>query len=129
MDVDVLDVTLEALEAAPAPPGTFHRVEHCALTLPEQVRRLAGSGAAVVVNPSFLLHRAEKYRRRLSEVEQAWLQPTRSLLAAGVTVRAGSDSPVVPADPVEILRSARHRDLGPDEALAEEQAATLLTPF
>ena len=129
MDVDTLEATLVAIASHPPPPGTHHRIEHNALCLPEQVPRLAASGARVVVNPSFLVHRAVKYRRELSAVERGWLVRIRSLLEAGVGVRAGSDSPVVPSDPAEILDAAVHRELAPAEAVDAATAARLLEPW
>ena len=129
MDVDTLETTLGAFEAHPPPTGTHHHLEHNALCLPEQVPRIAASGARVVVNPSFLVHRAAKYRRELSTVEREWLVRIRSLVEAGVAVRAGSDSPVVPSDPAEMLAAAVHRELAPAEAVDAAAAARLLEPW
>jgi predicted amidohydrolase YtcJ len=118
MDVDTLDVTLTALESDPPPPGTEDRIEHNALCLPEQVDRIAAVGATVVVNPAFLLHRAAKYRRELTRVEHPWLVRIRSLLDAGITVLAGSDSPVVPADPTETIAAATAHPFTPSESVS-----------
>ena len=118
MDVDTLDTTLAAFESDRPPPDTADRIEHNALCLPEQVDRIAGVGATVVVNPSFLLHRAAKYRRELSAVEQSWLVRIRSLLDAGIAVLAGSDSPVVPADPAEMIAAATAHPFSPAESVS-----------
>jgi predicted amidohydrolase YtcJ len=125
MDVDTLDVTLAVLEADPPPPGTADRIEHNALCLPEQVDRIAAAGATVVVNPSFLIHRAAKYRRELTAVEQPWLVRIRSLVDAGVTVLAGSDSPVVPADPAETIAAATDHPFTPSESVSVEIATRM----
>jgi predicted amidohydrolase YtcJ len=129
MDVDTLDIALAALLRHPPPPGTRHRIEHNALCLPEQVERISASGARVVVNPSFVTRRAAKYRRELTTVEQGWLVRIRSLVEAGVEVRAGSDSPVAPCDPAEMVRAAVHRPLGPQEVVDPHTAAGLLRPW
>lgn len=116
--------------AVSAPPGwLIDRVEHNALCLPEQVGELARLPVAVVVNPSFLTHRRRKYERELSPVEQDWLIRIRSLLAAGVTVRAGSDSPVVPVRPDEIIGAATHHAMAPAESVTVEEALRLLSPL
>lgn len=128
VDIEVLDVTLGALERSPAPPGTRDRIEHNALSLPEHVDRIAACGAAVVVNPAFLLWRRGKYEAELGEVERGWLVRMGSLVRAGVSLRAGSDAPVTPSRPLEILAAARAHPFAPGESLTAEQAAELLAP-
>ena len=125
MDVDTLDVTLAAFESDRPPTGTADRIEHNALSLPEQVDRIAAVGATVVVNPSFLVHRAAKYHRELSTVEHSWLVRIRSLLDAGIAVLAGSDSPVVPADPSETIAAATAHPFAPAESVSVEIATQM----
>ncbi|MCP5024788.1 MAG: amidohydrolase family protein [Actinomycetia bacterium] len=115
MDIDTLATTIDALRSSPPPQGTRDRIEHCALALPEQLDQLAELPVDVVTQPSFVTHRADKYRDQLSEVEQAWLWPLASLVDRGIPVRFSSDSPVVPARPVEWLAAAVARDLNPDQ--------------
>jgi len=127
VDVGPLQVALDALAAAPAPPpGCRDRLEHVSLCLPEQVRAIARSGAAVVTQPSFLVHRAGKYRAELSEIEQRWLYRTASLLRAGVEVAASSDAPVVPARPLESVQAMVSRD-DPAERVDIDAALDLIT--
>ncbi len=127
-DIDVLEATLDALEASPPPPGSTDRIEHNSLSLPDQVRRIAAVGAVVVVNPSFLLHRRRKYERELEPVERAWLIRIRSLLEAGIEVRAGSDSPVSPAVPAEMVAAATAHPFSSGESVDPLSAAALLRP-
>lgn len=129
VDVSDLDAALAAFERSPAPSGLRDRVEHNALCLPEQVPRLAASGAAVVVNPSFLVHRAAKYGRQLSEVEHGWLIRIGSLLRAGIPVRAGSDSPVAPSRPAEMMAAAMAHPFNPAESVDWAAAERLVSPF
>ncbi|MCC6438332.1 MAG: amidohydrolase family protein [Acidimicrobiales bacterium] len=109
VDIDELQAALDG----GLRPGD--RVEHAGLCLPEQVARLAASGAMVVTQPTFVTRRAHKYRAALSTVEQAWLYRVRSLLDAGVAVRFSSDAPVVPPGPLEQVAAAATRRLGPHE--------------
>ena len=128
VDIDVLDSLLGALEASPPPPGSTDRIEHNSLCLPEQVERIAASGALVVVNPSFLVHRQAKYRAELTEVERAWLIRMGSLRRAGIGLRAGSDAPVVDCHPQEMIRAARAHPFAPAESLSAAEAESLLAP-
>ncbi|WP_419916486.1 amidohydrolase family protein [Candidatus Poriferisodalis sp.] len=140
MDIDTLQVTLEALEAhPPLPNGTStseaapigpdrtepDRIEHCALALPEQLDRIARLGIKVVTQPSFVTRRAQKYREQLSPTEQAWLWPLASLLRRGICVTLSSDAPTVPPDPAEWIAAATDRDLAPSERIDAETARRL----
>lgn len=106
LDVEGLHSALGAIERWPAPVGTRHRLEHVALSLPEQVTRIARSGAAVVTQPEFAVRRREKYERELSPVERAWLYRMASLRAAGVPLAASSDRPTLPTTPLGSFAAA-----------------------
>ena len=125
MDVDTLAVALEALGSSSPPRGTVDRLEHAALALPEQLDEIARLGLYVVTQPSFVVHRGAKYRTELSEVEREWLWPVASLIDRGVGVGFSSDSPVVPAAPLEWIAAASEREIGPGEAVDEAIAVTL----
>lgn len=129
VETEVLESVLAALGRSPAPAGTCDRVEHNALCLPEQVPRLAASGARVVVNPSFLTHRRVKYDAEVSDVERPWLVRIGSLLRSGIEVRAGSDSPVTPSRPAEMIAAATAHPFSPDESVTRAQAEALLSPW
>jgi len=122
MDIDTLAVTLDALGES---PSGADRIEHCALALPEQLDRVAADGHAVCTQPSFVSQREAKYRAQLSNVEQTWLWPLRSLVERGITVTFGSDSPVVPADPSQWIDGAVDRPIGADEAVDRDTALRL----
>ncbi len=128
VEIDVLDATLRAFAASPPPPATVDRIEHNALCLPEQVARIAACGAMVVVNPAFLLHRRLKYTLQLEAVERQWLIRIGSLLRAGIAVRAGSDSPVTPSRPDEMVAAATAHPFSPEESVTLEEAEGLLSP-
>lgn len=108
VDVDEVDAALRA-----SAPGD--RVEHAGLVLPEQVEALAAARVTVVTQPAFVVDRAAKYRGALSEVERSWLYRVRSLLDAGIPVRASSDAPVVWPDPLRTVAAAVDRELGVGE--------------
>lgn len=126
-EVDALEETLAAFGASPPPEGTRDRIEHNALCLPEQIARIAAVGPLVVVNPSFLLHRRAKYQRELQPVEHSWLIRIRSLIDAGIDVRAGSDSPVTPSIPREMVAAAMAHPFSVEESVDAETAARLLS--
>ncbi len=127
VDIDVLEATLSGLEGSAPPPGAMDRIEHCALSLPEHVGRIAATGAMVVVNPSFLVLRKAKYEAELAEVEKGWLIRMGSLLRAGIPLRAGSDAPVTPARPLDIRAAATSHPFDRRESLTPREAEALLS--
>jgi len=122
---DILEQTIAALVASPAPKGVCDRIEHCSLAFPDQLDRLAELSVEVVTQPSFLSHRGVKYRRQLSPVEHDWLYPVASLLERGLKVRFSSDAPVVPSIPLEWVAAAVARELAPEEAVDLQTALRL----
>ncbi len=129
VEVDVLAAALDAFAASGPPPGCRDRIEHNALSLPEQVDSIAASGAVVVVNPSFLVRRRGKYQAQLTGVERGWLIRMASLVRAGVELRAGSDAPVAPSVPAEMTAAARAHPFSAAESLDEAGARRLLSPL
>ena len=131
MDIDMLEEALRALEASPTPRATRDRLEHCSLALPEQLDRVASAGVSICTQPSFLVHRLEKYLEDLSPTEHDWLWPLSSLIEREIHVTFSSDSPVVPVDPNEWIRAATKRPLSSQEAVTEAQAKamTVVSPI
>jgi predicted amidohydrolase YtcJ len=80
-----------------------HRVEHFEMPSPDQIERAAALGLAISVQPAFDAewgHRGAMYERRLGEGRAAGMNPFGTLMARGLEVGAGSDSPVTPLDPM-----------------------------
>ena len=136
IEPDVVVAVLDALASAPPRAGADRapdRLEHASLCPPEVVQRIASAGVAVVTQPAFVARRGDKYRREVEEPLHDWLYPLRDLRAAGVTVAAGSDAPVVPFDPRLGLDGAVRRTtrdgavLGARQALTDADALELFT--
>jgi len=116
---------LDAYAAAPAPPGTAHRIEHAMLLDDHLVARLAASGVTAVLQPEFLAWAGPTYRARLGEERAGRILPFSRLLAAGIPVVFSSDRPVVPGAPLAGVRAALRHDpqLSAAEALHAWTAA------
>jgi hypothetical protein len=94
-----------------------------------QVERAAALGLAISVQPSFDAawgHQGGMYEQRLGR-ERAWeMNAFRSLLARGLEVGAGSDTPVTPLDPMlGIWALENHHD--PTQRLGRDAAIRLFT--
>lgn len=101
-----------------------HRIEHCSVCPPPLVQRLRKIGAVVVSQPSFLYYSGERYLDTVDEEQLKWLYPFGSLLQQGLKVAAGSDSPVVPVNPLIGIYAAATRKAETGQAVMPEQAVS-----
>ncbi len=89
-----------------ANPASRHRIEHASECPPYLVAGLRAANITAVSQPSFLHYSGARYRATVAAEMLPHLYPFRSWLAAGVPLAAGSDSPVVPADPLTGISAA-----------------------
>jgi predicted amidohydrolase YtcJ len=106
-----------------------HRIEHFEMPSPNQMERAAGLGLAISVQPAFDAewgHPSSLYEQRLGPERASRMNPFATLLARGLEVGAGSDSPVTPLDPMYgIWGLETHHDAS--QRLSREEAVRLLT--
>jgi predicted amidohydrolase YtcJ len=106
-----------------------HRVEHFELPSAQQIERAAALGLAISVQPAFDAewgHPGAMYERRLGSERAARMNPFSTLLARGLELGAGSDSPVTPLDPMYGLWAVEtHHD--PSQRLSRDEAVRLFT--
>ncbi|GAB3758581.1 amidohydrolase [Microlunatus parietis] len=109
-------VALNAFLAAGCPG----RIEHAQLILDEDLPRFAELGVIASVQPDHLItDRAVADRHWAGRTGRAF--PLASLLAAGATLRLGSDAPVSPLDPWVTIAAAVHRTAGAEPPWHPEQ--------
>jgi predicted amidohydrolase YtcJ len=106
-----------------------HRLEHFEMSSLAQVERAAALGLAISIQPSFDTlwgHKDGMYEQRLGR-ERAWgMNAFATMLARGLELGAGSDSPVTPLDPMETVWALEnHHD--PTQRLGREAAVRLHT--
>jgi predicted amidohydrolase YtcJ len=100
------------------------RLEHMIFAGRELCGRIAGTGAAAVVQPYFLSLPAFA---NAPSIPGLATKPLRWLLDAGVVVAGSSDFPVTGFDPLDGIRAAVRRKREPDQELTIEEALALYT--
>jgi len=80
--------------------GRRHRLEHCSECPPPLMDRLKNLNPVVVTHPSFTYFSGDRYLATVEKDVIPWLYRTGTLVKSGLTVSAGSDSPIVPNSPV-----------------------------
>lgn len=112
-------VAIDAFAAS----GAHGSIEHAQLILPEDVRLLADLGVRASVQPAHLLDDRDLTERVCGE-RAANAFPLRTMLAAGVELRLGSDAPVAELDPWLAIASAVHRSRDERPGWHAEQSLT-----
>lgn len=129
---EAVAAAIAALHASPPPVGRRHRIEHASVLPDPLLAPLRESRAAVVTHPLFVARHGDRYLAR-GEDPPEWLYRCRALLERGIRVAAGSDAPVVDADPLASIAAAVDRRttagavLGPLERVEATTAIALHT--
>ncbi len=103
-----------------------HRIEHCSVCPPALMQRIATLELLVVSQPSFVYYSGERYLNTVPAADIAFLYPFRSLLNKGVKLAAGSDTPVVPLDPMAAMYAAITRSTESGHVLSGDQGISAL---
>src|SRR5262245_53066703 len=128
----VLDIYADALAAYPRADHR-HRIEHCGVCRPEDVRRLAALGVIPVPQGRFIGEIGDGMLDALGPERSAWCYRQRSFLEAGLAVPGSSDRPVVRGAPLLGIhdmvnqRTSSGRPFNPGEALTPEEAIRCYT--
>jgi predicted amidohydrolase YtcJ len=77
-----------------------HRLEHCSECPPPLMDRLKKLRPVVVTHPSFTYFSGDRYLATVEKDFIPWLYRTGTLVKSGLTIGAGSDSPIVPNSPI-----------------------------
>ncbi len=109
-----VDIAIAGFEAAAALVGAErvrrarHRLEHVEMVAADGVRRLVALGVTASVQPAFDAlwgGGGGMYAVRLGPARAEGMNPFATMLAEGMTVALGSDSPVTPFAPWEAIRA------------------------
>jgi predicted amidohydrolase YtcJ len=118
---------IDLFESLGTPPHAG-RIEHASVIEPADVHRMAELGVIGCVQPAFLGSESEWLAHRLGSARMSKAYPFASMVREGVTLAAGSDSPVEPPDPWAGMALARDRNgIVEEEALDPGAALDLFT--
>lgn len=106
---EALDMVLRAYgEVLSHVRALRHRVEHTSVIRPEQIKKLSEIGAAVALQPHFVITDWWVIERVGAE-RAAWVYPFKSIINSGVMVGFSTDAPVEPINPWETVYAAATR--------------------
>ena len=89
--------------------GFRNRIEHCSECTPDLVDRIIKNHIVVSTQPAFLYYNGQRYLAEVDERYKEFLYPIGSLIKSGVTLAYGSDSPVIPMNPMVGISAAVNR--------------------
>ncbi len=119
----VLDIYEEVLAAHPRADHR-HRIEHCGITRPEDVERIARLGVIPVPQGRFVHEIGDGMAAAIGPARVPWCYRQKSFLDAGIEVPASSDRPVVNGDPLLGLRDLVERRTASGAVLAADERLT-----
>ena len=124
-----IDVVLDAYELAQQRhprPDARHRIEHCAVTRPAQVARLAQLKVIPVPQGRFVHELGDGFIAALGAPRTEWCYRGRSFLDAGLPLPGSSDCPVVRGDPLLGIHDMVNRTTASGQHLGADEAVTPL---
>ncbi|KMS92223.1 hydrolase, partial [Streptomyces regensis] len=131
-----IDLTLDIFEQAQRElprPGVRHRIEHAAMTRPDQLARMRELDVVPVPQARFLYEIGDTIADAIGEERIPWVYRHKSFVDAGVRVAGSSDRPCVSAGaPLLGMRSMVERTTKSGAVLAQEEcvdAETALRAF
>jgi predicted amidohydrolase YtcJ len=98
-----------------------HRIEHCSVTNPKQIRQMARLKLIASIQPHFIVSDLWIVDRVGNE-RARWVYPFKTFIKEGLTVISGSDCPVEPISPILGIWAAVARKNFPEEKLSVEEA-------
>ncbi|MFK4835104.1 amidohydrolase [Microbacterium sp. ZW T2_14] len=126
-----IEMVVSAIEAALAErpdDDARHRIEHCGLPTPEQIRRMAAAGIRPVNQTQHYFNWGEGVEQAIGTPGERF-NPLGEFAAAGVPFTISSDAPVAEPIPLEAIQTAvtrvtrRGHRLGPDDLRVSARAA------
>jgi predicted amidohydrolase YtcJ len=121
-----LDVLEVALKENPR-PNHRHRIEHCALCTPKQLKRIKQLEVIPGSNMGFIGEGGDVWERALGEERMRWIMPARSYIDNGIISPSGSDYPAVwDYNPLLQIQSAVTRKTEPGKVVGPSQRISVI---
>jgi predicted amidohydrolase YtcJ len=124
-----IDVVLDAYEIAQQRhprSDARHRIEHCAVTRPDQLARLAQLNVIPVPQGRFVQELGDGFIDALGAPRTEWCYRGRSFLDAGLPLPGSSDCPVVRGEPLLGIHDMVNRTTASGQRLGADEAVTPL---
>lgn len=124
--VTIMVNAIEKALAAEPRKDHRHRIEHCGITNPELIARIAKMGIVPISNPSFISINGTDYNRYYGD-RVRFMFAMNSYLDAGIITAIGSDAPITYPNPMNSLFGALNRmDQKTGDLVGENQKVDVL---
>jgi predicted amidohydrolase YtcJ len=121
----VVDAYERAVRASPGVSNPRHRIEHCMFADESLARRIRHLGAVPSLQPD-IFRLGDGYVAGLGLERASQCIPVGLFRRLGVPMAFSSDAPVIPCDPLPVIRSAVERKTPRALDLGREHAATVM---
>lgn len=126
--IEMVVSAIESAQSETPDSDARHRIEHCGLPTPEQIRRIAASGIRPVNQTQHYFNWGEGVEEAIGTPGERF-NPLGEFEAGGVPITLSSDAPVAEPIPLEAIQTAvtrvtrRGHRLGPDNLRISAEAA------
>jgi predicted amidohydrolase YtcJ len=128
-DVYMLQASLKAIESVLLEIPRYdhrHRLEHCAICPPGLLPHIKKSNAIIIGQPSFLYYTGQRYLDEVPPSQLNWVFPIGSYNENGIKIAFGSDSPVVPSNPLIGIYAAVTRKVESGQLFCRDEGVSVL---
>lgn len=123
---DIIDVYDAVLRKSPRKDHR-HRIEHGALFPPGQLQRAADLGLTVSWHINHIYYYGEALRDDIIGLERASIMmPAETARQCGHAISLHNDSPMYPAEPFKLIRTAATRTTRKGAVIGQEQAVSVI---
>lgn len=122
-----IDLALDVIDEAQRRYGTLpapSRIEHFAMSRPDQLARAGRLGVAVTPQAGFIGPTGDQIMDRVGPEREGWLYRGRSVIDAGITLAGSSDLPVADNNLRRGMQSAVDRRTDGGRVLSPSEAIT-----
>jgi hypothetical protein len=123
----IIGVYEEVKNQVPDFSARRHRIEHCAECPPRLLERIKRLGLVVTTHPAFAYYSGDRYLSAVAPDVVPYLYPVRLLVDSGLTITAGSDSPITPCNPIMGIYGGVMRTTSAGQKMSPEQAVDALS--
>ncbi|MDD3222946.1 MAG: amidohydrolase [Clostridia bacterium] len=109
-----------------AKPELRHRIEHCAVTNPDLIERMAKMNICPTLNVGMITVQGERYQTIYGEKRAQYYAPLRSMMDAGIKVSIASDAPSGPLGLAMLDGAVNRKDRTHHVTFGKNQSVSVL---
>jgi len=124
-----IDAALDAIEEAQRlhPRGDMrHRIEHCRVCTPKQLKRIKELGADPAASIGYMWSIGDDYLDNFGPERARWFHPLRTMAEMGIVAGGNCDYPITDGNPVKQIWEAVTRETMTGRVISPEECISVM---